>query len=223
MGILLLHKTAYIDYNSHIVILRMKIMIRKIEDIETLYNSILKAAKDLFLHFGFKKTAVDDIARKARVAKGTIYNYFRSKEELFQKVFKDEGEKMIQRMREAVKEQNIPQDKIREMIISKIKHYKEFYLIHDSKRLNSDLLFPVIQQEQNEILKKEIMIITEILQDGVSRSFFYVKNIAATAKALAIAIKGLEIGWSLEMNIDEAVDEVDDLVLILIKGLEMRT
>jgi AcrR family transcriptional regulator len=73
---------------------------------------------------------VDDIAKKARVAKGTIYNYFQNKEELFRKVFQDEGIHMISRMRDAVKGQSTPQRKLREMIIAKIKYYKDFCLIH---------------------------------------------------------------------------------------------
>ncbi|HOO71414.1 MAG TPA: TetR/AcrR family transcriptional regulator [Spirochaetota bacterium] len=42
--------------------------------------TILKTAEKLFNRFGIKKTAVDDIAALARVAKGTIYNNFGSKE-----------------------------------------------------------------------------------------------------------------------------------------------
>ncbi|MFK7988183.1 MAG: TetR/AcrR family transcriptional regulator [Sandaracinaceae bacterium] len=40
---------------------------------------ILRAATELFLQFGYRKTSVDDIARKAEVAKGTVYLYFPNK------------------------------------------------------------------------------------------------------------------------------------------------
>ncbi|MBO8162131.1 MAG: TetR/AcrR family transcriptional regulator [Brevibacillus sp.] len=44
---------------------------------------ILDAAADLFIHYGYDKTTVDDIARKAGISKGAIYLYFKSKDELF--------------------------------------------------------------------------------------------------------------------------------------------
>jgi len=47
-------------------------------------QSILDAALDEFAARGFADTRLDDVARRAGVAKGTIYLYFRDKESLFQ-------------------------------------------------------------------------------------------------------------------------------------------
>jgi AcrR family transcriptional regulator len=44
---------------------------------------ILEAAQALFLRYGVKRTALDDVAREAGVAKGTLYLYFDSKDTLF--------------------------------------------------------------------------------------------------------------------------------------------
>ena len=43
---------------------------------------ILEAARDRFTHRGVNNTTVDDIARAARVAKGTVYLYYKSKDEM---------------------------------------------------------------------------------------------------------------------------------------------
>ena len=44
---------------------------------------ILDAAGDLFAHYGYDKTTMDDIARAALVSKGAIYLHYRGKEDLF--------------------------------------------------------------------------------------------------------------------------------------------
>jgi AcrR family transcriptional regulator len=44
---------------------------------------ILKAALDLFVRYGIKRTSIDDIAREAGIAKGTLYLYYPSKDALF--------------------------------------------------------------------------------------------------------------------------------------------
>ena len=44
---------------------------------------ILEAATELVLRWGYDKTTIDDVARHAGVAKGTIYLHWSSREELF--------------------------------------------------------------------------------------------------------------------------------------------
>jgi AcrR family transcriptional regulator len=46
-------------------------------------DRILDAAQSLFVRYGVKRTSIDDVAREARIAKGTVYLSFRSKAELF--------------------------------------------------------------------------------------------------------------------------------------------
>ena len=52
-------------------------------------RAILDAALDEFSDRGFAATRLDDVARRAGVAKGTIYLYFRDKESLFQDLVRD--------------------------------------------------------------------------------------------------------------------------------------
>lgn len=45
---------------------------------------ILDAALELFRQHGYRRTSMEDIAHAANVAKGTLYIYFKSKDELFE-------------------------------------------------------------------------------------------------------------------------------------------
>src|SRR5690348_14173439 len=51
-------------------------------------EAILAAALDEFSIRGFEATRLDDVARRAGIAKGTIYLYFRDKESLFQELIR---------------------------------------------------------------------------------------------------------------------------------------
>lgn len=46
-------------------------------------EAILGAALELFGRYGYRRTSIDDIAREAGVAKGTVYLYVENKEALF--------------------------------------------------------------------------------------------------------------------------------------------
>ena len=50
---------------------------------------ILDAALDEFAERGFESARLDDVARRAGIAKGTIYLYFRDKETLFQELLRE--------------------------------------------------------------------------------------------------------------------------------------
>jgi len=49
--------------------------------------AITRAAGELFATHGFAATSIDDIARRAGVAKGAVYHHFESKEQIFARVF----------------------------------------------------------------------------------------------------------------------------------------
>ena len=49
---------------------------------------ILQAAQSLFIRYGIKRTSIDEVARAADIAKGTLYLYYESKEILFAEVAK---------------------------------------------------------------------------------------------------------------------------------------
>src|SRR5437588_11151215 len=51
-------------------------------------DAILAAALDEFAAQGFAAARLDDVARRAGVAKGTIYLHFRDKETLFQEIIR---------------------------------------------------------------------------------------------------------------------------------------
>ncbi len=60
---------------------------------------ILEAAVKVFAKNGFYATRVSDVARAAGVADGTIYLYFKSKDELLLSLFEDRVEKLLSYMR----------------------------------------------------------------------------------------------------------------------------
>lgn len=52
-------------------------------------ESIKRASKDLFRRYGYNKTSVNEIAKKAKIAKATIYKYFESKEMVLHAILMD--------------------------------------------------------------------------------------------------------------------------------------
>lgn len=56
---------------------------------------IFDAAVELFAHYGFAKTTVDEIAAHAGISKGAVYLHFRSKENLMDRLIAHEGDRLM--------------------------------------------------------------------------------------------------------------------------------
>ncbi len=60
-----------------------------VRDPDAKKRHILNAARQLLIERDFEKIVLDDVAKRAGVAKGTLFLYFKSKEELFSAAFSD--------------------------------------------------------------------------------------------------------------------------------------
>lgn len=66
-------------------------------------EKIMNAAINLFSENGFDKSALNDIAKYAGVGKGTLYLYFKDKEDIYIKSIKHIFDRWIEKMNEATK------------------------------------------------------------------------------------------------------------------------
>jgi AcrR family transcriptional regulator len=64
-------------------------------DAESRRAVILDAALRVFGQYGYRRTSMDDVAREAGIAKGTIYLSFASKEEVFQALSQRLSQRML--------------------------------------------------------------------------------------------------------------------------------
>ena len=78
--------------------------------------TILAAALEEFVARGFAAARLDDVARRARIAKGTIYLYFRDKESLFQELVRTMLSPLVGTI-EAASLRDVPIRSVAEMIV----------------------------------------------------------------------------------------------------------
>ncbi len=79
-------------------------------------QAILTAALDEFSARGFEAARLDDVAKRAGVAKGTIYLYFRDKESLFQELIRAMLTPIVGTI-EAMGQADLPAEKLADTII----------------------------------------------------------------------------------------------------------
>ena len=77
------------------------------------HEAILRAATRVFARNGYFNSKVADIAREAGVADGTVYLYFKSKEEILHSIFDRTMEEVIREGREQLESIEDPREKLR--------------------------------------------------------------------------------------------------------------
>ncbi|MCS6989306.1 MAG: TetR/AcrR family transcriptional regulator [Chloroherpetonaceae bacterium] len=77
----------------------MSVSERKEREKEQRRQEILRAAKTVFFRNGFEKTSMEMVAEECQLAKGTLYLYFKSKEELYLSLVED-GIRILDEMME---------------------------------------------------------------------------------------------------------------------------
>ena len=71
------------------------------DKIRQIRRSLLKAGRTSFFERGLKATTIDHLARSAGIGKGSFYQFFKSKEDLFLELFSDDIPAMMERLHAA--------------------------------------------------------------------------------------------------------------------------
>lgn len=83
-------------------------------------NQILETALKLFVENGFHATPTSKIAKEAGVATGTLFHYFKTKEELINTLYLETKDVLIQSISQGLGEQDTIKGKIRRIFLNAI-------------------------------------------------------------------------------------------------------
>jgi AcrR family transcriptional regulator len=138
---------------------------------------ILDAAQALFMRYGVKRTAMDDVAREAGIAKGTLYLYYDSKDALFAGIARRMCDEVLGKAREAAASRSALPDRLVGVLDAKIgaihrllassPHSAELI---ESKEVLATSTFADLDREFRAILR-DILSDAEIAGEGVVELF----------------------------------------------------
>ena len=83
---------------------------------ETKRQSILESSKMLFSHRGFFNTSISDIVRETGFSVGSIYTYFKSKDEIIKSIVEERWQQWYEQLEQALASEGSPEVKIRVLI-----------------------------------------------------------------------------------------------------------
>lgn len=185
---------------------------------------ILEAAKVLFARYGIKKTSIEEIAQYAGLGKGTIYLYFKSKDEIFASICGTIKANLMQEVEDSLRPLTLPQEKLRMLIYTRLRFFdrlsKEFGLTAESpveKEYN-----PSLESAKLEMSKIQIELIYGIIKEGMERGDFHTASPEVTAFSIYYALEALSRPWQCGGRMLDIDEKINATVTLFLDGLLRR-
>ena len=182
-------------------------------------EQIIDVSRKIFARYGFKKTTMDEIANSLYKGKSSIYHYFKSKEEIFKEVIKKEYTHLKHRIYEALEKQDSPVEKLRTYILTRLKVLLSLSNFYAALKNDYFECLGLIEQIRETYVREEIEIFEGILQEGIDKGVFVIKNKEVTAHTIITVLKALEHDWAMAENRNELEGNVSSMLDIFFYGI----
>jgi AcrR family transcriptional regulator len=183
-------------------------------------EQLVQSARLVFARYGFKKTALDDIARKARKGKSTIYYYFKSKDDIFKAVIDAEAEIREKAIEDQISAIEDPQQRLKTYIYVRMLSLKNVGNYYEA--IKNDLLDNLyfVNSLRTNHFDAEVNVVKNLLLEGVDKGIYTIQNPELTAKTVVTLLQGFEVPLIQKNLSDEELQKsVDEMLNILFFGI----
>jgi len=183
-------------------------------------DAILRAATDVFARSGFFGAQVADVARTAGVAAGTVYLYFRSKDDLLVSIFE-------KTMREAIQEGRASVEPLKDPI-ERLAAIARVHLDRMGRDRSLAVVFQVelrqstkfMERFSSTLLREYLGVIRAIIVDGQKTGVFRKEiNPTLAAKLFFGGLDEMATNWVLSRRKYSLVSEADAIVDVFVGGV----
>ena len=189
--------------------------------IEDTRDKILSVANKLFSRFGFHKTSMDEIAKIARKAKGSLYYHFASKEDLFKEVVSTELINLKSQLSIIIDDTDLSASgKMKKYLIKRMEVLNDAANYHETLKADFFEHFHFIDDLRNELDELEKENLKKIINQGVETGeFMPIADMEVLLDVFIIVMIGLEIPFFLQGKYTKYAPLFEGLMSILTKGL----
>lgn len=133
---------------------------------------ITDAAVDVFAERGFHQARISDIARRAGVADGTIYLYFKNKEDLLLSIFEEKMDFMLDGLEKALDGIDDPLDRVRRFAIFHFQQVEENRSAAEVLQIELRLSNKFLKDYRPEKLWAYLGVFGQIVREGQAQAIF---------------------------------------------------
>ena len=183
--------------------------------------AILDAGRRVFSKKGYAETAVEDVADEAQIAKGTLYLYFKSKEELYMAVLAGDLRQMWAEARAEMDRAEGFREKLRAFFRVRLefaKAHEDFYRIYLAEYGSTFVKAPV-SREVMQLFRANMRQVAQVVEEACQRGEIRPVSAGPVAAALFDISRGLLERRLLNWQEFRVRDEIEFTINLLTEGL----
>jgi AcrR family transcriptional regulator len=190
----------------------MGIQERKEREKERRRQQIMVAAKRVFSEKGFNRATMEDIAQEAELSPGTLYLYFKNKEELYASLSLRILQYLLIRVEHVNDDKDAgPEEKLRSLMDAMYDVYEfdpliiiNMFHLQSSETLKN--LSPQLMDQIKDLSRKSLGSIAKIFKDGVDEDLFIDRHPNALADTFWSLFSGVVLWLTSKKLIDAQKD-----------------
>ncbi len=156
---------------------------------------LVDVARQLFAKMGIENTTMNDIALASKKGRRTLYTYFKSKEDIYMAVVESELEILSDMMKQVAEKDMSPDQKIIEMIYTRLDAVKEAVYRNGTLRANFFRDIWRVEKVRKRFDAKELQLFKDVLREGEAKGVFEIDDIDMTAELVHYCVKGVEVPY----------------------------
>ena len=187
------------------------------------YKQIIDAAVIAIAENGYHQAQVSKIAKQAGIADGTIYLYFKNKEDILISLFKEKMGVFIEGLQDIIKEDSSPSEKLGQMIAN------HFSLLANDRHLATVTQLELRQSNKelrlkiNSILRDYLKLLDEILIEGmVSGEFNSDMDVRIARQMVFGAVDEITTTWVMNDYRYDLMEQMPKVRKMLLYGLSAK-
>ncbi|MFN8403353.1 MAG: TetR/AcrR family transcriptional regulator [Anaerolineales bacterium] len=185
---------------------------------------IINAAEDVFTQKGFNEARMDDIADKTGLSKGTLYLYFKSKDDLIIAILDRMFQREMKQMEGLDQADLSAADAIWKMTEAVTNNILGFVRLVPIVYQFLALAFrnKYVQKALKKYINQYIDMITPIIEQGIKSGEFRKVNAREVAIAMSAIIEGTLLLWVYDRDLVEPEKHIRSGVKLLLEGVQAR-
>jgi len=184
-------------------------------------SELLNAARAVFGKKGFHDASIEEIAEMAEVAKGTVYLYYKSKNDLYLEALRFGIESLVNELKKRADSAGSCLETLRLLTRTKIVFFEEnrdFFRIYYSE-LGKLPAHPAGLTLVRDLYTEQAEVFQRVLRQGIKRREVRPLDIEKTAFAIADLTRGIAMQRLLGMSSTRLEDDVEFIVNVIWKGI----
>jgi TetR/AcrR family transcriptional regulator len=187
-------------------------------------EEILSAAEKVFAAKGFFPTTMSDIAREAEFGTGTLYKYFKSKEELYFTLIDEKVEEVNRLVNTELSQKTSAVEKIKKVLklqFEFIERNRDFFRIYISERNRFEwTVKDELGKGLHEKMVTYISILAEVMRQGIKGEEFRPMNPMDLAHALVGIVNSFVFEWMISRESYPLISKLDTVLEIFLEGVQ---